>query len=105
MSEVIVRYIVELLISGNLYFATNFIKLSAQEQNLCPFIGFDSHLGGHLGFDHLFMSEAILMYLVELLIYENLYFATNFTKLSALEQKLCPFLGFDSHLGFDDFPR
>ena len=102
-------YLVELIILENLYFAINFIKLSALEQKLWPFLDFGGHLGSHLGFTHLGMPGVILMYLVELLIWENIYFATNFIKLSALEQKLWPFIGFDgylgSHLGFDDFPR
>ena len=42
----------------------------------------------------------ILMQLFELLIYKNLYFDTNFIKLSALEQKLWAFFNFGGHLGF-----
>ena len=38
------------------------------------------------------MPEVILMCLIELLMHENLYFATNFIKLSSLEQKLWPFV-------------
>ena len=71
--------------------------------------GFGGHIGGHLEFAHLDISEVILRYLVRLLIYENVYFAINFITLSALEQKLWPFIGFGSHLGghlgFDNFPR
>ena len=96
MLEVIVKFLVELLILENLHFATNFIKLSAIEQKLWLSIGFDgslgscigSHFGGHLGFTHLDMTEVILMYLDELLILENLYFATIYNKLSDVEQKL-----------------
>ena len=43
--------------------------------------------------------KVTLMYLVKLLIFENLYFATNFVKLSVLEQKLWTFIGFGGHLG------
>ena len=43
--------------------------------------------------------EVILMCLVELLIPENLYFDTAFTKLSALGQKLKLFTHFGNHLG------
>ena len=49
-------------------------------------------LFGHLGFTHLDMPEVILICLIELLMYENVYFATNIIKLSALEQKLWPFI-------------
>jgi len=68
----------------------------ALEQKLRPFIDFGillgghigSHLGGHLVSSHLHMTLAILMYLVELLLLENLYFATNIIKLPALEQEV-----------------
>ena len=96
MSDVILMCFIELLIYKNLYFATNFIKLSVLEQKLWPYIDFDvclgGHFGGHLGFTHLAIPEVIFMCLIELLIHENLYFATNFMKLSALEQKLWPFI-------------
>ena len=93
MLEVIVKFLVELLILENLHFASNFTKLSAIEQTLWLSIGFDwslgscigSHLGGHLGFAHLDMTEVILMYQDELLILENLYFATIYNKLSDVE--------------------
>ena len=52
MSRVILMYSIELLICENLYFVTNFIKLSDLEQKLCPFIGFVGHLGGHFGFNN-----------------------------------------------------
>ena len=39
------------------------------------------------------------MCLVELLILENLHFATDCNKLCVLEQKLLPFTDFGSHLG------
>ena len=81
-------YLDELLILENLYFAITFIGLSAMEQKLKPFIIFGGHLGGHLVFTHTDMPEVILMYLDELLILENLYFATTFIELSAMEQKL-----------------
>ena len=80
--------LVELLILENLYFDSDFNKLSALGQKLQAFKYFGSHLGSHLGFTHLDMPEVILMCLVELLIYVNLYFASNFIKLSALVQKL-----------------
>ena len=59
---------------------------------LWPFIDFGVYLGGHLlcyldsysGFTHLDTPEIILMYLVELPIPENLYFANNFLQLSAI---------------------
>ena len=96
MSDAILMCFIKLLIYENLHFATNFIKLSALEQKLWPSIDFDvclgGHFGGHLGFTHLAIPEVIFMYLIELLIHENLYFATNFMKLSALEQKLWPFI-------------
>ena len=44
--------------------------------------------------------KVILMYFIELLIWKNLYFDTNFMKLSSLEQKLWAFIGFGGHLGF-----
>ena len=40
------------------------------------------------------MPEVILVHLFELLIYENLHFASNLIKLSDLEQKLWAFIGF-----------
>ena len=51
------------------------------------------------------------MNLGELLIIENLYFATNSIKLFALEQELWPFVAFSGffgdhigcHIGFDHF--
>ena len=81
-------HLIELLKHENLYFATNFVRLSALKQKLCSFIDFGGclggHLGGHLGFTNLDMPEVILMCLIGLLIYENLYFAINFIQLSAL---------------------
>ena len=44
--------------------------------------------GGHLGFPHFDTAEVFVMYLIEFLILENLYFATNFIKLPVLELKL-----------------
>ena len=61
MLEVILMYLVELLILKNLYFATNFIQLSALEQKLWPFTYIDDHLGSHLGFTYLDMPEVILI--------------------------------------------
>ena len=90
---------VELLILENLYFATGFNKLSALGQKLQQIIYFGSHLGGHLGFTNLDMPEVILMCLVDLLIYVNLYFVSRVIKLSALVQKLLAFIGFGGHLG------
>ena len=72
--------LVELLILENLYFDSDFDKLAALGQKLQPFTYFGGHLGGHLGFTHLDIPEVILMYLVELLIYVNLYFASSFIK-------------------------
>ena len=91
--------LVELLILENLYFATGFNKLSALGQKLQPITYFGSHLGSHLGFTDLDIPEVILMCLVDLLIYVNLYFVSNFIKLSALVQKLLAFIGFGGHLG------
>ena len=88
-----------MLIWENLYFATNFIELSFLEQKLYPFIDFRDYFGGHLGFSQLDMPELVLMHLVEFLICENLYFATNFMKLPSIEQKLWPFIGLASHFG------
>ena len=45
-------------------------------------------LAAILDFTNLDKPGVILMYLLELPICENLYFATNIIKLSALEQKL-----------------
>ena len=95
-----------MLIHENIFFATNFVKLSTLNQKLWQFINFGcGHLGGHLVFSYVDTQEVILLYLDELLIYENIYFATNFVKLSAIKQKLwqcidfgCGHLG--GHLGF-----
>ena len=46
----------------------------------------ESHHGDHLGFTHLDITEVILMYLDELFILENLYFATTNIRLSDIEQ-------------------
>ena len=88
MSEVISMYQVGFLILENLHFATDFNKLCAQEQKLYPFNDFSSHLGGHLGFTHLDMLGVLLLYLVELLIYENLYLASNILPLISLSYLL-----------------
>ena len=77
------------------YFVTSFLMLIEIEQK--TFIDFGSHLGSHLEFAYLHMPEVILMYLFELLRYENLYFATYFIKLSAIEQKLWAFIFFGGH--------
>ena len=53
MPEGILMYSDEFPILENLYFVTSFIKLSAIEQQLQPFIYFGGHLGGHFGFNHL----------------------------------------------------
>ena len=74
------------------------IQLSYLIQNK-SFIDFGGYFGGHLGFTCLYMPEAISMYLIELLMCENLYIATNFMKLSSIEQKLWPFIGFGGHFG------
>ena len=66
-------HLIELLRHENLYFANNFIKLSAIKQMLWSFIDFGGclgghlcgHLGGHLGFTHLDMPGVILKYLIE----------------------------------------
>ena len=71
MFEVILLLLVKLLIVENLHFA-NFIKLSALEQKVRPFIGIGGHLGSHRRFINLHMPEDITMYLIELLIYENI---------------------------------
>ena len=59
---------------------------------------------GHLGFPNSNTAEVFLMYLIEFLILENLYFATNFMKLRVLELKLRLFIDicmeFGGHLGF-----
>ena len=55
--------------------------------------------GGHLGFPHFDTADVFVMYLIESLILENLDFATNFMKLSSIEQKLWPFIGFGGHFG------
>ena len=89
-------YLHELLILENICFATAF-TLVAIEQKLQPFINFGNHLGSHLEFQYLHIPEVILMYLCELLRYENLYFATYFIKLSAIEQKLWAFIFFGGH--------
>ena len=60
MPDVFVMYLVKLIILENLYFATNFIKLSAMEEMIWLYMAFDgclggyfgSHLGGHLRFTH-----------------------------------------------------
>ena len=48
--------LIELLICENLYFAINFIKLTALEQKFGHFIDFSGclggNLGGHFGFTH-----------------------------------------------------
>ena len=86
----------EFLILENLYVATNSIKLFALEQRVWLFINLGSLLGGHLGchlrFTLFDMPDVFFLNLVELLICENLYFATNFIMISALEQKLRPFV-------------
>ena len=45
------------------------------------------------------MPEIVLMHLVEFLMFENLYFATNFMKLPSIEQKLYPFFYFRDCFG------
>ena len=42
----------------------------------------------------------LVLYLVKLLICEDLYFATNFIKLSVVEQMLWNFVGLGSHIGY-----
>ena len=88
--EAILVCLVELHICENLYFATNFIKLSALEQKIWTFIDFGSHLGchigSHLGFSYLDTMDVILLHIFDLLILKNLYIAANFMKLFALEQ-------------------
>ena len=44
------------------------------------------------------MTEVNLMYLDDVFILENLYFAINFNKLSALEQNIWAINGFGDHL-------
>ena len=92
-------YPVGLLILENLHFDTNFIMLCGIEQKLWPFIGFGGHLGGHLEITHSDLSGFVLVFLIGLLILENLYFDTNFIKLYGLEQKLWVFIGFGGHIG------
>ena len=70
--EVILLYLDELLICENIYFATNFVKLAVLKQKLWQFIHFGGHLDGHLGFSHLYTSEVIFMYSIELFIHKNL---------------------------------
>ena len=83
-----------------MYFDSDFNKLSALGQMLQAFKYFGSHLGSHLGFTHLDMPEVILMCLVELMIlYVNLYFASNFIKLSAVVQMFQAYIGYGGHLG------
>ena len=96
---VILMYLIEFLIPENLYFATNFMKLPLLELKLWLFIYICTEFGGHLGFPHLDTAEVFLMYLIDFLILENLYFATIFVKLSALEQKLWTFIDYGCHLG------
>ena len=43
-------------------------------------------------FTHLDIFELILMYVVESLIFQNLYFTCNSIKLSGLEEKIWPFI-------------
>ena len=74
----------ELLICGNIYLASNVMKLSVLEQKLWPFIDFD----GHLEFHHSNTPEVILMYFIELLLCEKPSFATNCLMLAVLEKKL-----------------
>ena len=71
MFVVILLSLVKLLIVQNLRFA-NFIKFSALEQKLRLFIGIGGHLGSHIRFINLHMPEDITMYLIELLIYDNI---------------------------------
>ena len=51
MHEVVLMYLDELLIPENLYFDTNFMKLSCLEPKLLALIDADGHFGGHLEFD------------------------------------------------------
>ena len=76
---------VEKVTPENIYFAVEFTTLSTLEPELWPFMEFGSHFGSHLGFVHFEWSEVLLMYTVGKLIPKNIYFATNFMKLSALE--------------------
>ena len=77
-----------MLILENIHFATNFKKLSGLEPKIWQFIHFGSRFGGHLEFGNFKTPEVIFMYLNGMLILENIYFATDFMKLSCLEPKI-----------------
>ena len=75
MTKVILMYLIDFL------HLKTYILLSVLKEKLWLFIYFGrslgshvgSHLGGHFIFAHIDMTEIILIYLFELLIFENLY--------------------------------